>query len=166
MHEEINVTKSISTGKIYFNEYGPFLKVGSILTLVLIYLVTAFTIISFYITHFETFSDHIFATIVIGLLILWFYAYGIYELKNRDKLIRLVNVDKEVLFSILSDLNWEIKSKNDKYLIIKTNSFQSQISIIFDKKDILIHSLAFSRKTIYKDKKTLNVLIEAIKKRY
>ena len=74
------------------------------------------------------------------------------------------NIDKGVIISAVKELKWEFVSSNQKYIIIKAGTWQRQISIVFDNKDILIHSLRFGQDDFYfTETSRLDLLLDKIK---
>ena len=72
-------------------------------------------------------------------------AHTIYkQLKTRNDIIRISDIDKKYIIIALKDLNWTIVEDNQQYMIIKAASYRKQISIVFDNKDLLINSINLS----------------------
>jgi len=84
-----------------------------------------------------------FFSIFVPLLVSFFVAEIIY---GRKKLIRLVDVNRNIIVKVTKELNWSIIRDETDYIIIEAGYYLYQISIIFDNNDILVHSLRYAPK--------------------
>ena len=146
MLREINVKKSIKSNRINFTKG----KIDDFIYYSIIYffgvVLFPFKSIRYEIINFKESSKDLmgmFFSIFVPLLVSFFVAEIIY---GRKKLIRLVDVNRNIIVKVTKELNWSIIRDETDYIIIEAGYYLYQISIIFDNNDILVHSLRYAPK--------------------
>ena len=148
MINKINVEKSIETNKIHFCDPD----FSDLAELVIFYIIALLTPIGAFIYEFqhrETFHANILGSIISVLLALLFSTIILYLLLTRKDLKRFPGIPKEVINEAIKELNWETEVDNKNYLIINPGTRDRQLSIIFDGREILIHTLRFTKVSLY-----------------
>ena len=146
MLREINVKKTIKSNRINFTKG----KIDDFIYYSIIYffgvVLFPFMSIRYEIINFKDSSKDpmgMFFSIFVPLLVSFFVAEIIY---GRKKLIRLVDVNRNIIVKVTKELNWSIIRDETDYIIIEAGYYLYQISIIFDNNDILVHSLRYAPK--------------------
>lgn len=164
MLELIDTEKTIELNKIYFIKG----RISDFVNLIMMYGVGVIMLpaiaIGYEINHYDSISDDIMGSVFSILIPLLISAFMFLYLYTRKNLKRYANIDKNIIIEAVKELEWKLISDNQKYMIIEAGSYQRQISIIFDNKDLLVHSLRFGRYDFYFSETTkLEILMDKIK---
>lgn len=164
MLENIDTQKSIAQNKIHFNNRGFFDIIMMIITYLAFVVTPPIFAVRYAFLQYNDVSNDKLISILILLVLLTISLFFFYKLYSRKILFRITNVDKNLIFEAIAALEWDIIASNQTYLIVKPNTWQKQISILFDKKDILVHSLRFGKYDFYfRETSKLNLLLSKIK---
>jgi hypothetical protein len=144
----INVDKTIQLNEIYFesNRFVDF--IFAVMAYLIIPALPILTIL-YYIVHRDTFEENLIISLIIIAISLLIATIALFQRITRKRLLRLSGYSKELVLATVKELNWQISSSKQNYLIIKPEKLWRQISIIFDNNDILIHSARLTKYDIY-----------------
>ncbi len=106
--------------------------------------------LSYTLQHLDTFKEDYFGELM-GNLVAFGFAYFLYEwLKKPTRLHKIsgqsIEQNKLIAKEVLKEMSWLIQVEKADHLIAGPQStFQKQLTVIFDRKDILLSSLRFGR---------------------
>lgn len=166
MLRKIDIQKSIGSNRIYFTEG----RIENFIYFSIVYFLLVFLLpfmsIRYEVINFKDLSNDImsmFFSIFVPLLISVIVALFIYE---RKRLIRLSEIDRKTIIKAAKELDWSIEYDETDFIIIEAGYYLYQISIIFDNKDLLVHSLRYSPRArnifTYKQRQ-LNIFMDKVK---
>ena len=160
---KIDSEKTISKNKICFSSVG----ITDFVNMIVMYGIGVFMLpviaIVYEFNHFDTITEDIFCSIFSILIPLVISSFIFFKLYTRNDLKRFSNIDNDLIIKAVNELKWEFESSNKDYMVIKAGTWQRQISVIYDKGDILIHSLRFGKFDFYlRETSRLEVLMRKI----
>lgn len=106
--------------------------------------------LSYAFQHLDTVKDDLFAEFM-GHLVAFGFAYFMYEwVKKPTRLVQITGKNpienRLITKKVIKEMDWLVAAENHDYLIAGPNSYyQKQLTVIFDRKDILLSSLRFGR---------------------
>lgn len=105
--------------------------------------------LSYTFQHFDTIKEDLFAEFM-GHLVAFGFAYFMYDLVKRPtRLLRVTgknaNENRLSAKKALEEMNWLVSVEKTEYLIAEPSNYQKQLTIMFDRQDILLSSLSFCR---------------------
>lgn len=106
--------------------------------------------LSYTFQHFDTIKDDLFSDFM-GHLVAFGFAYFMYDwVKRPTRLLQIKgknpSENRLIAKKVIEEMDWLVPVENHDYLIAGPKShYQKQLTVIFDRKDILLSSLRFGR---------------------
>ena len=159
---DIDIDNTITTNKLCLKK-NSFFERFNLFILYAIIIALPSAAIGYEVVHYKT--EDVWSSIFTILIPLLFCAFGFDQFYNRNKLVRVPNVKKASIISILEELKWDIIENESDFMMIQTDVRNRIITIVFDKPDALFHSLRYSRGNEYYfiENWKRDILIEKIK---
>lgn len=148
MISKIDTQLSKAENRLVF-EIGPFDRIFRLAMNALTILGFPAITLSYTFQHLDTIKDDLFAEFM-GHLVAFGFAYFMYDLvKKPTRLVRITgknsNENATLARKAIKEMNWSISVEKTEYLIAESPNYQKQLTIIFDRQDILLSSLTLGR---------------------
>jgi hypothetical protein len=106
--------------------------------------------LSYTLQHLDTFKEECFGELM-GNLVAFGFAYCLFEwLRKPTRLLKIsgqsIEQNKLIAKEVLKEMGWLIEvEKADRLIARPQSTYQKQLTVILDRKDILLSSLRFGR---------------------
>ncbi len=169
MIEDIDIKKSIDINKLYFNRSRSD-RLTRMYYIILVCLGLPIGSFFYALNHPDLVREDIVGYILLNVFIVGIPPMLVIALSLPVDLTRIVtknnaNFNFKIICSCIDELGWDLHYSSQEYIIaLPDNSYQKQVTVLFDNNDILVSSVRFSRYDLYEsiDQENLDKLTEKI----